>query len=164
MSIYQRLPRRFRALKFDACMPKTSSLLSCTEYPPHKSQLHKNIPLFFLIVILQSEQRSYLSHQMASPGTINMGTSPKGAGKGESSASGGSGTGSGSNSQRAMCLCSPTTHNGSFRCRFHRSSLSSSWMRRSNSMPSKASSHSPSVPPKTVESVSQPFSEAQLLS
>ncbi|KAK1317222.1 hypothetical protein QJS10_CPA05g01360 [Acorus calamus] len=30
------------------------------------------------------------------------------------------------------CLCSPTTHEGSFRCRFHRSS---NWMRRSKSMP-----------------------------
>lgn len=26
-------------------------------------------------------------------------------------------------SQRASCLCSPTTHAGSFRCRLHRSSL-----------------------------------------
>ncbi|XP_042381219.1 uncharacterized protein LOC121974293 [Zingiber officinale] len=34
-----------------------------------------------------------------------------------------------------MCLCSPTTHQGSFRCRHHRSQ-STAWMRRSNSMPS----------------------------
>ncbi|KAH0459166.1 hypothetical protein IEQ34_011980 [Dendrobium chrysotoxum] len=37
-----------------------------------------------------------------------------------------------------QCLCSPTTHQGSFRCRYHRS-MSSAWLRRSNSMPSAAS-------------------------
>ncbi|KAL0916551.1 hypothetical protein M5K25_014072 [Dendrobium thyrsiflorum] len=37
-----------------------------------------------------------------------------------------------------QCLCSPTTHQGSFRCRYHRS-MSSAWLRRSNSMPSTAS-------------------------
>ncbi|KAG0482507.1 hypothetical protein HPP92_010591 [Vanilla planifolia] len=37
-----------------------------------------------------------------------------------------------------QCLCSPTTHQGSFRCRYHRS-LSSAWFRRSKSMPSAAS-------------------------
>lgn len=33
------------------------------------------------------------------------------------------------------CLCSPTTHQGSFRCRFHRSKSSTWIMKRSNSMP-----------------------------
>ncbi|RDX66230.1 hypothetical protein CR513_55023, partial [Mucuna pruriens] len=38
---------------------------------------------------------------------------------------------------KGQCLCSPTTHQGSFRCRFHRSVTSSSsssppsWMKRS---------------------------------
>ncbi|KAK2439428.1 hypothetical protein QL285_024098 [Trifolium repens] len=39
-----------------------------------------------------------------------------------------------------QCLCSPTTHEGSFRCRFHRSGTFSSsapptWMKRTKSMP-----------------------------
>ncbi|GAU39261.1 hypothetical protein TSUD_72000 [Trifolium subterraneum] len=39
-----------------------------------------------------------------------------------------------------QCLCSPTTHEGSFRCRFHRSRTFSSstpppWMKRTKSMP-----------------------------
>ncbi|KAF5742963.1 hypothetical protein HS088_TW09G01025 [Tripterygium wilfordii] len=44
-----------------------------------------------------------------------------------------------SSSPKGQCLCSPTTHQGSFRCRFHRSN-SSAWMKRSNSMPSNNSS------------------------
>lgn len=40
------------------------------------------------------------------------------------------------------CLCSPTTHQGSFRCRYHRSQ-STAWMRRSNSMPASAKPSSP---------------------
>lgn len=52
--------------------------------------------------------------------TISVVVSPKGEG-------GGAGGG-------GKCLCSPTTHQGSFRCRFHRSQ-SSVWMRRSKSMP-----------------------------
>ncbi|KAH1235949.1 hypothetical protein GmHk_08G021286 [Glycine max] len=39
-------------------------------------------------------------------------------------------------SPKGQCLCSPTTHEGSFRCRFHRSATASSsppsWMKRSN--------------------------------
>ncbi|KAM6582238.1 hypothetical protein CsatB_009240 [Cannabis sativa] len=40
------------------------------------------------------------------------------------------------------CLCSPTAHQGSFRCRFHRSRPSSpvAWMKRSNSMPTNNNS------------------------
>ncbi|CAO2841505.1 unnamed protein product [Amaranthus hypochondriacus] len=34
-----------------------------------------------------------------------------------------------------QCLCSPTTHQGSFRCRLHRSNSSAWMMKRSNSMP-----------------------------
>ncbi|CAK8579549.1 unnamed protein product [Lathyrus sativus] len=39
-----------------------------------------------------------------------------------------------------QCLCSPTTHEGSFRCRFHRSGTFSSstppsWIKRTKSMP-----------------------------
>ncbi|KAJ1437954.1 hypothetical protein SESBI_03381 [Sesbania bispinosa] len=40
---------------------------------------------------------------------------------------------------KGQCLCSPTTHEGSFRCRFHRLATPSSsvppWMKRSKSMP-----------------------------
>ncbi|GMN50511.1 hypothetical protein TIFTF001_019680 [Ficus carica] len=45
------------------------------------------------------------------------------------------------------CLCSPTSHPGSFRCRFHRSQAS---MKRSNSMPANKSVAS--LSPKSVES------------
>ncbi|EOY30817.1 Uncharacterized protein TCM_037897 [Theobroma cacao] len=78
---------------------------------------------------------------MASHGNITVSTSPKG-----------------SNSEAAVptnspkggqCLCSPTTHQGSFRCRFHRSS-SSAWMKRSKSMPANGSLAS--LSPKSVES------------
>ncbi|WJX30038.1 hypothetical protein P8452_18619 [Trifolium repens] len=41
---------------------------------------------------------------------------------------------------KGQCLCSPTKHEGSFRCRLHRGSSSSSsttstWMKRTKSMP-----------------------------
>ncbi|KAG7021282.1 hypothetical protein SDJN02_17970, partial [Cucurbita argyrosperma subsp. argyrosperma] len=39
-----------------------------------------------------------------------------------------------SSSPKGQCLCSPTMHQGSFRCRLHRST-SSAWMKRSKSMP-----------------------------
>ncbi|KAL2929236.1 hypothetical protein RDABS01_034647 [Bienertia sinuspersici] len=39
------------------------------------------------------------------------------------------------NNKGGHCLCSPTTHQGSFRCRFHRSNSSTWMMKRSNSMP-----------------------------
>ncbi|MCL7026121.1 hypothetical protein MKW94_012336 [Papaver nudicaule] len=57
-----------------------------------------------------------------------------------------------SNSPRvSQCLCSPTTHTGSFRCRYHRS-LSSTWrMKRSNSMPANSAATT-SISSKAVES------------
>nr|KYP61610.1 hypothetical protein KK1_016106 [Cajanus cajan] len=50
----------------------------------------------------------------------------------------GSGSPSGATSfPKGQCLCSPTTHEGSFRCRFHRSSVTPSssppsWMKCSS--------------------------------
>ncbi|KAI3870350.1 hypothetical protein MKW92_000984 [Papaver armeniacum] len=57
-----------------------------------------------------------------------------------------------SNSPRiSQCLCSPTTHQGSFRCKYHRS-LSSTWrMKRSNSLPA-SSAAATTISPKAVES------------
>ncbi|KAG9160218.1 hypothetical protein Leryth_026464 [Lithospermum erythrorhizon] len=52
------------------------------------------------------------------------------------------------------CLCSPTKHKGSFRCKFHRSNNPpdySSLFKRSNSMP-VASKNFSSISPKSVES------------
>ncbi|KAI4350868.1 hypothetical protein L6164_005275 [Bauhinia variegata] len=46
---------------------------------------------------------------------------------------------------KGQCLCSPTTHEGSFRCRFHRAKSSSAWMKRSNSMPTNDNTVSKSV-------------------
>ncbi|RRT79823.1 hypothetical protein BHM03_00002308 [Ensete ventricosum] len=61
-----------------------------------------------------------------------------------------------------LCLCSPTTHQGSFRCRFHRS-LSTSWMRRSKSMPSSTSTSNPSSfsPPPPPLLLPKPLEAAQ---
>ncbi|KAI4377751.1 hypothetical protein MLD38_015329 [Melastoma candidum] len=53
-------------------------------------------------------------------------------------------------SPKGQCLCSPTTHQGSFRCRFHRSG-SSTWMKSSNSMPTGGSS-ALSLSPKSDDS------------
>ncbi|KAE9588196.1 hypothetical protein Lal_00003252 [Lupinus albus] len=74
------------------------------------------------------------SHSQGS--NLIFSTSPK--------SDGGSG-GSGGNRVASLfkgqqCLCSPTTHEGSFRCRFHRlagssNSSTSPWMKRSKSMP-----------------------------
>ncbi|KAI5680553.1 hypothetical protein M9H77_01780 [Catharanthus roseus] len=51
-----------------------------------------------------------------------------------------------------QCLCSPTTHQGSFRCRFHRSG-STAWFKRSKSMPANNNNNNiPSLSPKSVES------------
>ncbi|PSS01871.1 hypothetical protein CEY00_Acc23228 [Actinidia chinensis var. chinensis] len=85
---------------------------------------------------------------MASNGRITVTTtSPKGSG------------GKGSDAIRSpkgggQCLCSPTTHQGSFRCRFHRStSTTTAWFKRSNSMPSDNSKDtSLSLAPNSVES------------
>ncbi|XAR66985.1 hypothetical protein NMG60_11013388 [Bertholletia excelsa] len=77
---------------------------------------------------------------MASPqGSIAVTTTSPKEGKGDqvSSPRGGGG----------QCLCSPTTHEGSFRCRFHRSAgtTTGAWFKRSKSMPpqNKPSSLSP---------------------
>ncbi|XWS69874.1 hypothetical protein CRYUN_Cryun03dG0001500 [Craigia yunnanensis] len=80
---------------------------------------------------------------MASRGNITVSTSPKGSNISEAAVP--------TNSPKGgQCLCSPTTHQGSFRCRFHRSS-SSAWMKRSNPMPANNSSVA-SLSPKSVES------------
>ncbi|KAE7998752.1 hypothetical protein FH972_003263 [Carpinus fangiana] len=79
---------------------------------------------------------------MASHGSLTVSTSPK-SGKEEP-------VGGASSSPKGQCLCSPTTHQGSFRCRFHRSS-SSAWMKRSKSVPAKTSSVA-SMSPKSIES------------
>ncbi|CAI0543242.1 unnamed protein product [Linum tenue] len=74
---------------------------------------------------------------MASHGSLTVSTaaaSPKGGSDCGKTAAGGGGGG--------QCLCSPTTHQGSFRCRFHRAP-SSGWskmMKRSYSMPANGSS------------------------
>ncbi|KAK4415513.1 hypothetical protein Salat_2658700 [Sesamum alatum] len=55
-------------------------------------------------------------------------------------------------SPRGQCLCSPTTHQGSFRCRFHRSTAKPEWFKRSKSMPAADTARgSDSVSPKSVE-------------
>ncbi|TKY44649.1 hypothetical protein E2542_SST30926 [Spatholobus suberectus] len=48
-----------------------------------------------------------------------------------------SGSGVAGSLPKGQCLCSPTTHEGSFRCRLHRGSTSTppTWMKRSKSMP-----------------------------
>ncbi|KAL4316986.1 hypothetical protein HN51_070958 [Arachis hypogaea] len=72
------------------------------------------------------------SHQKLTVST----TSPKS----DSGSGSGNGNGNGGGVAKGHCLCSPTTHEGSFRCRLHRSSSSNSstsptWMKRSKSMP-----------------------------
>ncbi|KAK4283734.1 hypothetical protein QN277_000656 [Acacia crassicarpa] len=79
------------------------------------------------------------SHSQPADTKLVVSTSPKsdnGAGKGH-------------------CLCSPTTHEGSFRCRLHRSSSSSSssstpWIKRSNSMPGHNKHALPVSPPASA--------------
>ncbi|KAI3421762.1 uncharacterized protein J3R85_011973 [Psidium guajava] len=81
---------------------------------------------------------------MASKPSISISTSPKGEAP----------TAAAGSSPKGQCLCSPTTHPGSFRCRFHRSG-SSAWMKRSNSMPASGNSAGSSVSsssPKSVDS------------
>ncbi|KAL7189535.1 hypothetical protein ACSBR1_039229 [Camellia fascicularis] len=92
---------------------------------------------------------------MASQGsiTVNTTTSPKAIKLGDhhhasNSPKGGGGGGGGG----GQCLCSPTTHQGSFRCRFHRPN-STAWFKRSNSMPANSSNNKvTSTTPKSVES------------
>ncbi|GAB4852575.1 hypothetical protein Ancab_016788 [Ancistrocladus abbreviatus] len=45
-----------------------------------------------------------------------------------------------SQTPKQQCLCSPTTHEGSFKCRLHRSKASPWMMRRSKSTPASAAS------------------------
>ncbi|KAF9662512.1 hypothetical protein SADUNF_Sadunf18G0060900 [Salix dunnii] len=81
---------------------------------------------------------------MASHGNLNISTSPE-SGNGEGVGAVASG------SPKGQCLCSPTTHQGSFRCRLHRSRSSAApTMKRSNSMPPKNAPTS--LSPKSVES------------
>ncbi|KAE8666857.1 hypothetical protein F3Y22_tig00112488pilonHSYRG00017 [Hibiscus syriacus] len=79
---------------------------------------------------------------MDSRGIIAVSTSPKGGNNASEAANTGKG---------GQCLCSPTTHQGSFRCKFHRSNSSSWKMKRSQSMPASGSSVTSSSP-KSVES------------
>ncbi|KAI8571015.1 hypothetical protein RHMOL_Rhmol01G0083800 [Rhododendron molle] len=80
--------------------------------------------------------------------TTTTTTSPK-AGKGSTDHS------AVSPSQKGgQCLCSPTTHKGSFRCRFHRSTTTSPpppWFKRSKSMPPDRSVEN-SLSPKSADS------------
>ncbi|KAL5768858.1 hypothetical protein ACOSP7_015404 [Xanthoceras sorbifolium] len=91
---------------------------------------------------------------MASHGSssisINTNSSSPKSGKSEGGSAGPAGS---SPKGGGQCLCSPTTHQGSFRCRFHRLSGSSppSIMKRSKSMPSNQNSVA-SFSPKSVES------------
>ncbi|KDP33659.1 hypothetical protein JCGZ_07230 [Jatropha curcas] len=81
---------------------------------------------------------------MASHGSIAVSTS---------SPKGGNGTEGGSailSSPKGQCLCSPTTHEGSFRCRFHRSRSAAASMKRSKSMPTNNAVNT--LSPKSVES------------
>ncbi|KAJ6862951.1 hypothetical protein NC652_039734 [Populus alba x Populus x berolinensis] len=101
----------------------------------------------FPILTSQAIARSTSSYavDMASHGKLSISTSPK-SGNGERSSA------VASSSPKGQCLCSPTTHQGSFRCRLHRSSRSSAapMMKRSNSMPPKDAPAS--LSPKSVES------------
>ncbi|CAN4096359.1 unnamed protein product [Withania somnifera] len=64
------------------------------------------------------------------------------------------------NCPKGQCLCSPTTHRGSFRCRYHRNSASgettsSAWFKRSKSMPANKhniNNNLSSISPKSVQS------------
>ncbi|OAY53736.1 hypothetical protein MANES_03G019700v8 [Manihot esculenta] len=81
---------------------------------------------------------------MASHSSIAVSTSPKSSAEGE-------GATAASISPKGQCLCSPTTHQGSFRCRFHRATSSKSpGMKRSKSMPPNHAVNS--LSPKSVES------------
>ncbi|KAJ6794992.1 uncharacterized protein M6B38_228790 [Iris pallida] len=94
-------------------------------------------------------------NNMAPSVTVQASSSPKGAAtkkevplaspKGGAAARGGGGGGG------LQCLCSPTTHQGSFRCRFHRSGASSTRMLRSKSMPPSMKSATIPLPAKPLE-------------
>ncbi|KAL8237056.1 hypothetical protein R6Q59_018137 [Mikania micrantha] len=58
------------------------------------------------------------------------------AGDGGGVGGGGGGGMTNSSPKGQFCLCSPTTHQGSFRCKFHRqASTTVGWFSRSRSMP-----------------------------
>ncbi|KAK7314483.1 hypothetical protein VNO77_33008 [Canavalia gladiata] len=70
------------------------------------------------------------SQSQAQANKLTVSTSPK-SDSGSGSADGGAGS-----LPKGHCLCSPTTHEGSFRCRLHRGPASApTWMKRSKSMP-----------------------------
>ncbi|MFS7945101.1 hypothetical protein Hanom_Chr06g00520021 [Helianthus anomalus] len=76
---------------------------------------------------------------MGSKGQINISvttiSSPRAKGGKEDASGGGDDSGSSVNSPRGqLCLCSPTTHQGSFRCKFHRQGTKNEFS-RSQSMP-----------------------------
>ncbi|CAJ2636852.1 unnamed protein product [Trifolium pratense] len=53
---------------------------------------------------------------------------------------------------KGQCLCSPTTHEGSFRCRLHRgsSSTTSTWIKRTKSMSNNNNKHVVFVSPNST--------------
>ncbi|KAI7739776.1 hypothetical protein M8C21_017202 [Ambrosia artemisiifolia] len=72
---------------------------------------------------------------MGSKGHANNIPSPRGA-KADGGCASENGGGSGKSPKGQLCLCSPTTHQGSFRCKFHRQgSTTVAWFNRSKSMP-----------------------------
>ncbi|KAL4572203.1 hypothetical protein LXL04_018973 [Taraxacum kok-saghyz] len=94
---------------------------------------------------------------MGSKGHVNISVttipSPRG-GKadvgGTNGGGGGNNGGSVTSPRGQLCLCSPTTHQGSFRCKFHRQgSTTGGWFSRSKSMPPTRDEKSS---PKSVES------------
>ncbi|KAL7588350.1 hypothetical protein Lser_V15G39138 [Lactuca serriola] len=100
---------------------------------------------------------------MGSKGHVNISVtttpSPRGGKEdvGGGNSGGGGGNGGSSNSPRGqLCLCSPTTHQGSFRCKFHRQgSTTSGWFSRSKSMPparNDNTNNASNFSPKSVES------------
>ncbi|KAH7511901.1 hypothetical protein FEM48_Zijuj12G0032300 [Ziziphus jujuba var. spinosa] len=98
-----------------------------------KEEIHMALPIlgFFLAKDIMTSHGS----------SITVATSPKSVNGPEPSTT--------SSSPKGQCLCSPTTHQGSFRCRFHRSK-STTWLKRSKSMP--ANNSVASLFPKSVES------------
>lgn len=77
---------------------------------------------------------------MSSQGGFNVSTSPQGGKNTEGGAT---------SPPKGQCLCSPTTHQGSFRCRFHRASGSSSWKMK----PLPTNKSDASYSPKSVETI-----------
>ncbi|OWM81385.1 hypothetical protein CDL15_Pgr007423 [Punica granatum] len=78
----------------------------------HKQQYQKKESRFSVQVINLDDVRKN------SP----LSLSPRGEGAAAADSGGGAGVGSTKSARWKNCLCSPTTHAGSFRCRFHRNS------------------------------------------